>query len=54
MARPVADEPRKRNINVRFTDAEFRQIEQAIGARNRSDVVRRLLLDWARHENDGE
>jgi len=48
MARPVSDEPRNAHLNIRLTDAEMREVKVKVDGRNRSDLLRRLVLDWAR------
>jgi len=48
IARPVADEPRNAHLNIRLTDAEMREVKVKVDGRNRSDLLRRLVLDWAR------
>lgn len=51
MAKREADDPRKRTMCVRLTDAEWREINEWIGDRNRSDVFRRLLLSTVRADD---
>lgn len=46
--RPVADQPRKTTVCFRTTDPERREIEAWVGDRNRSDLLRRLVLDHIR------
>lgn len=46
--RREADDPRKRTMCVRLTDAEWREINEYVGDRNRSDVFRQMLLEAAR------
>lgn len=51
MAKREADDPRKRTMCVRLTDAEWREINDWVGDRNRSDVFRRLLLSTVRADD---
>lgn len=47
-----AEAPRKRTMCVRLTDAEWRELNDWIGDRNRSNVFRRILLGAARADED--
>lgn len=47
-----ADDPRKRTMCVRLTDAEWNELNEWVGNRNRSNVFRRILLDAARADED--
>lgn len=48
MATREADDPRKRTMCVRLTDAEWNELNDWVGDRNRSEVFRRVLLPAAR------
>lgn len=52
MGRKIADEPREKPVCVRFTKAEVREIDAKVGNRNRSDLLRRITLEWVRSESD--
>ncbi len=52
MGRKIADEPRKKPLCVRFTEAEVRVIDAKVGNRNRSDLLRRIVIEWSRREGD--
>lgn len=52
MGRKIADEPRKKSVCVRFTEAEVRVIDAKVGNRNRSDLLRRIVIEWSRREGD--
>ena len=48
MARPTADQPRDKTICIRVNDAEHREITAHIDGRNRSDLLRRVILEHIR------
>ncbi len=52
MGRKIADEPRSKPLCVRFTEAEVRVIDAKVGNRNRSDLLRRIVIEWSRREGD--
>lgn len=52
MGRRIADEPRSKPLCVRFTEAEVRVIDAKVGNRNRSDLLRRIVIEWSRREGD--
>jgi hypothetical protein len=51
-ARPEADEPREKPICIRFTEREREEINTKVGSRNKSEIMRRLILRWAREEGE--
>jgi hypothetical protein len=48
MGRPESDDPRDKTLCIRMTKSEKDEVDQWIGARNRSEVLRRLVLQAAR------
>lgn len=47
MGRPTADDPRDKMISLRFTESEFESVEEWVGSRNRSELLRKLILEAA-------
>lgn len=56
MGRPVSDDPRDLTICVRVNAGEKREIEKFVadspGGSNRSEILRRVVLDAARSDGD--
>jgi hypothetical protein len=52
MARPEADNPMDKTLCIRMTRSEKDEIDQWVGARNRSDVLRRMVLGKVREDRD--
>lgn len=54
MAETAVGKKRDKHINMRFTPDEYEEIESFVGNRNRSEVLRRLILRAARANRPDE
>lgn len=48
MGRPESDDPANKTVCFRVTKSEKDEIDQWVGSRNRSEVLRRMALKEAR------
>ena len=51
MARPLSDAARTKYLNIRVTEAEWREMDEWVGTRNRSEVLRRVIFEKIREES---